>query len=101
MKGFYQTMNLYFPIYEPQHVISNNVICATSKGSDQPAHTRSLIRAFASTLEYYMTLRLLTEHNLEFISLKGGCTGSSESTLAGPLVEPLKPLETFNLVAIL
>ena len=23
----------------------------------------------------------LTEHNLEFISLKGGCTGSSESTL--------------------
>ena len=28
-----------------------------------------------------MTLRLLTEHNLEFLSLKGGCTGSSESTL--------------------
>ena len=35
---------------EPQHVISNNVVCATSKGSDQPAHTRSLIRAFASGL---------------------------------------------------
>ena len=30
------------------HEISNNVVCATSKGSDQPAHTRSLIRAFAS-----------------------------------------------------
>ena len=30
--------------------ISNNVICATSKASDQPAHTRSLIRAFASRL---------------------------------------------------
>ena len=28
--------------------ISNNVVSATSKGSDQPAHTRSLIRAFAS-----------------------------------------------------
>ena len=28
-----------------------------------------------------MTLRLLTEHNLVFLSLKGGCTGSSESTL--------------------
>ena len=30
--------------------ISNNVVCATSKGSDQPAHTCSLIRAFASHL---------------------------------------------------
>ena len=28
-----------------------------------------------------MSVRLLTEHNLEFLSLKGGCTGSSESTL--------------------
>ena len=36
--------------YEPQHKISNNVICATSKDSDQPAHMRSLIRAFASRL---------------------------------------------------
>ena len=36
--------------FEPQHEISNNVVCATSKGSDQPAHTRSLIRAFASPL---------------------------------------------------
>ena len=35
---------------EPRHEISNNVVCATSKGSDQPAHTRSLIRAFASHL---------------------------------------------------
>ena len=36
--------------FEPRHEISNNVVCATSKGSDQPAHTRSLIRAFASRL---------------------------------------------------
>ena len=35
---------------EPVHGISNNVVCATSKASDQPAHTRSLIRAFASRL---------------------------------------------------
>ena len=35
---------------EPRHEISNDVVCATSKGSDQPAHTRSLIRAFASRL---------------------------------------------------
>ena len=27
-----------------------------------------------------MTVKLLTEHHLEFLSLKGGCTGSSEST---------------------
>ena len=36
--------------YEPQHEISNNVVCATSKVSDQPAPTRSLIWAFASRL---------------------------------------------------
>ena len=35
---------------ELQHEIFNNVVCTTSKGSDQPAHTRSLIRAFASRL---------------------------------------------------
>ena len=28
-----------------------------------------------------MTVRLLTEHHLESLSLKGGSTGSSESTL--------------------
>ena len=28
-----------------------------------------------------MTIKLLTEHHLEFLALKGGCTGSSESTL--------------------
>ena len=36
--------------YESVHEISNNVVCATSKVSDQPAHTRSLIRAFAGRL---------------------------------------------------
>ena len=35
---------------EPRHEISNNVVYATSKGSDQPVHKRSLIRAFASCL---------------------------------------------------
>ena len=43
----YIFMNLYH-IYEQWHEISNNVVCATRKASDQPAHTRSLIRAFAS-----------------------------------------------------
>ena len=53
------------------------MVCATSKVSDQPAHTRRLVRAFASPLN----IEVLTEHFLEFLSLKGGCTGLSESTL--------------------
>ena len=28
-----------------------------------------------------MIVKLLTEHHLEFLSLKGGCRGSSDSTL--------------------
>ena len=28
-----------------------------------------------------MIVKLLTEYHLEFLSLKGGCTGSTESTL--------------------
>ena len=32
------------------------------------------------SLEYSMSVKLLTEHHLEFLSLKGGCTGSSKST---------------------
>ena len=33
------------------------------------------------SLEYSMTVKLLTEHHLEFLGLTGGFTGSSESTL--------------------
>ena len=61
--------------YEPVHEISNKVVCATSKASDQPAHTGSLIRDFAS-----MIVKLLTEQHLEFLSLKGGFTGLYDST---------------------
>ena len=62
--------------FEPRHEISNNVVCATSKGSDQPAHTCSLISALASRLNISKTVKLLTAQHLEFLSLKGGCTGS-------------------------
>ena len=41
---------LHKNINELVHEISNNMVCVTSKGSDQPAHTRSLIRAFAHRL---------------------------------------------------
>ena len=43
-----QVSPLYINV--PRHEISNNVVCTTSKGSDQPVHTRRLIRAFASRL---------------------------------------------------
>ena len=46
-------LSTVFPIddyREPVHEISNNVVCATSKASEQPAHTRSLTRAFTSRL---------------------------------------------------
>ena len=35
---------------------------------------RSLIRAFACSLEYFRILKLLTKQHLESLSLKGGCT---------------------------
>ena len=37
--------------------------------------------AYAQSLKYSMSIKLLTEHYLEFLGLKGGYTGSSESTL--------------------
>ena len=54
----YFKISVIFTPNEPRHEISNNVVCATSKCSDQPAHTHSLIKVFASLP--------LTEHHLEF-----------------------------------
>ena len=50
----------FFPLIEieRQHEISNNVVCATSQGSDQ-----SLL-----VIKYSMTVKLLTEQHFEFIS---------------------------------
>ena len=54
--NFYGTLRNYLvetlslQPFEPVHEISNNVVCATSKAPDQPAHMRSLIRAFACCL---------------------------------------------------
>ena len=45
--------------------------CAYAQ-SDQSLHL---------SLEYSTTVKLLIEHHLEFLSLKGGCSGLSESTL--------------------
>ena len=38
-------------------------------------------QSFCKSFEYSMSVTLLTEHNLDFLSLKGCCIGSSESTL--------------------
>ena len=46
---------VHYIIYKPRHEISNNVVCATSRASDQPAHTRSLIRAFVCCLNKLLT----------------------------------------------
>ena len=47
-------------IIEPRHEISNNVVYATSKASDQPAHMGSLIRPFASRLNILLILSYST-----------------------------------------
>ena len=44
------------------------------------AYAQSDLR-LCKSLEYFMTVKLLTEHHLEFLSFKGGWTGLSESTL--------------------
>ena len=38
-------------------------------------------QSLCQSLEYSVSVKLLTEHHLEYLSLKGGCTGLSEYTL--------------------
>ena len=65
---------------EPVHEISNNVLCATSKASSSACAYAQTDQSLCLSLEYSMNVKLLTEQYLEFLSLKGGYTGSSEST---------------------
>ena len=37
---------------------------------------------YSLTDKVLLTVKVLTEHHFEFLNLKGGCTGSSASTLA-------------------
>ena len=46
-----QPLRIFAPINGPQYEISNNVVCASTKGLDQHVHMRSLIRVFASRLK--------------------------------------------------
>ena len=38
-------------------------------------------QSLCKSVEDFIIVKPLTEHHLEFLSLKGGCRGSSESTL--------------------
>ena len=62
----------------PWHEISNNVRPAKPQIS---LGIRQSDQSICLSLDYSVAVKLLTEHHLEFLSLKGGCTGSSESTL--------------------
>ena len=53
-------------IFEPRHEIFNNVAYAQSDQS------------LCESLEYSMSVKLLTEHRLKFLSLQRGCKDSSE-----------------------
>ena len=62
---------------EPRHDISNNAVCVPSKASDQ------ICAVWSEPLfshGYSMIVKLPTEYRLEFLSSKGGCKSSSEST---------------------
>ena len=69
------------------YVYQLTVICTTRGGMCDQQSLRSACayaqsdQSLCLSLEHSMTVKLLTEHHLEFLSLKGGCTGSPESTL--------------------
>ena len=61
--------------FEPWHGISINVVCARSAC----AYTQT-DQSLCLSLEFSMTVKLLTKQKLEFQSLTRDCTGWSEST---------------------
>ena len=44
-------------------------------------YVRPSDQSLCLSLEYSLAVKLLTEHHLGFLRLKGACTGSSESAL--------------------
>ena len=71
-----------YDIIEPWHEISNNVVCTTSKGMLRPACAYAQTdQSLCWSLKHSMTVELLTEPHLRFLSSKGDCKGSSESKL--------------------
>ena len=58
--------------YEPRHVHCGMRDQQSLRSASAYAQSG---QSCCSSLEYSMTVRLLTEHYLEFLSLKGGYTG--------------------------
>ena len=56
------------------------MVCTSSSLRPACAYTQS-DQSLCLSLVYSLTVKLLTEHHLESLVLKGGCAGSSESTL--------------------
>ena len=52
--------------YKLRHGISNNVICALNKDSDQPAQYAQSDQSLCFSLEYSVTVKLLTDHHKDF-----------------------------------
>ena len=75
----------------PDKFVSLNYVHCTNVKDDpsgrwyvRPAKTQTSLRAYSDQnlckwLEYSMNVQLLAEQHLEILSLKGGCTGWSES----------------------
>ena len=55
-------------------------MCDQQSPRSDCAHAQS-DQSLCLSLDYSMNVKLLNEHNLEFLSIKGGGTGSSESSL--------------------
>ena len=67
-------------LFEPRHGISNNVVCANKQSLRSACAYAQSDQSLGYSLEYSIAVKLLTEHHFDILSLKGGCTGSSEST---------------------
>ena len=67
-------------LYEPRHEISNNGMCDQQSLRSACAYAQS-DQSLCLSLEYRISVQLLTEHHLRFLGLKGGCIGLLESKL--------------------
>ena len=67
---------------EPQHEISNNVVCATSKASDQPAHMGSLMDYSIEFDMYQLFIQAIFSLNIVFLSLNTILSKQTVQTLS-------------------
>ena len=68
-------------LYEPAHDKTYNKTCATSKDSDQPAHSCCLVRVFTDRMCLIYPPTYPKTDKREPLPYVGGCTGWSESLL--------------------